>query len=88
MLSYPFFPLGVYALCFNSKLIIISLGKKVVARFNEIVTRPLLEGALDAFKKYAVKEEDIDVSNTISSNSFFSFHNCVCIIVLDYSSGM
>ncbi|KAI3778637.1 hypothetical protein L2E82_08018 [Cichorium intybus] len=33
----------------------------VVARFNEIVTRPLMEGALDTFKKYSVKEEDIDV---------------------------
>ncbi|KAI8537132.1 hypothetical protein RHMOL_Rhmol09G0001900 [Rhododendron molle] len=33
----------------------------VVARFNEIVTRPLLEGALDTFKKYSVKEEDIEV---------------------------
>uniref|UniRef100_A0A5B7BQV8 6,7-dimethyl-8-ribityllumazine synthase n=1 Tax=Davidia involucrata TaxID=16924 RepID=A0A5B7BQV8_DAVIN len=33
----------------------------VVARFNEIVTKPLLEGALDTFKKYSVKEEDIDV---------------------------
>ncbi|XP_047308666.1 6,7-dimethyl-8-ribityllumazine synthase, chloroplastic [Impatiens glandulifera] len=33
----------------------------VVARFNEIVTRPLLEGALDTFRKYSVKEEDIDV---------------------------
>ncbi|KAL2242354.1 6,7-dimethyl-8-ribityllumazine synthase, chloroplastic [Sesamum indicum] len=33
----------------------------VVARFNEIITRPLLDGALDTFKKYSVKEEDIDV---------------------------
>ncbi|MED6192303.1 hypothetical protein PIB30_009117 [Stylosanthes scabra] len=33
----------------------------VVARFNEIVTRPLLEGALGAFKNYSVKDEDIDV---------------------------
>ncbi|KAL8218489.1 hypothetical protein R6Q57_021862 [Mikania cordata] len=33
----------------------------VVARFNEIVTKPLLEGALDTFKKYSVREEDIDV---------------------------
>ncbi|KAK4387866.1 6,7-dimethyl-8-ribityllumazine synthase, chloroplastic [Sesamum angolense] len=33
----------------------------VVARFNEIITRPLLEGALDTFKKYSVKEENIDV---------------------------
>ncbi|CAA0833932.1 6-7-dimethyl-8-ribityllumazine synthase-chloroplastic [Striga hermonthica] len=33
----------------------------VVARFNEIITRPLLDGALDTFKRYSVKEEDIDV---------------------------
>ncbi|KAL6531979.1 hypothetical protein OROGR_013949 [Orobanche gracilis] len=33
----------------------------VVARFNEIVTRPLLEGALNTFKRYSVKEDDIDV---------------------------
>ncbi|XP_052173696.1 6,7-dimethyl-8-ribityllumazine synthase, chloroplastic [Diospyros lotus] len=33
----------------------------VVARFNEIVTKPLLEGALETFKKYSVKDEDIDV---------------------------
>ncbi|KAL6582441.1 hypothetical protein OROMI_006455 [Orobanche minor] len=33
----------------------------VVARFNEIITRPLLEGALNTFKRYSVKEDDIDV---------------------------
>ncbi|KAL6344144.1 hypothetical protein AAG906_031858 [Vitis piasezkii] len=33
----------------------------VVARFNEIVTKLLLEGALETFKRYSVKEEDIDV---------------------------
>ncbi|KAJ7964616.1 6,7-dimethyl-8-ribityllumazine synthase [Quillaja saponaria] len=33
----------------------------VVARFNEIVTKQLLEGALGAFKNYAVQDEDIDV---------------------------
>ncbi|CAH9075557.1 unnamed protein product [Cuscuta epithymum] len=33
----------------------------VVARFNEIITRPLLEGALETFKKYSVREEDVDV---------------------------
>ncbi|PNX95981.1 6,7-dimethyl-8-ribityllumazine synthase, partial [Trifolium pratense] len=33
----------------------------VVARFNEIITRPLLEGALGTFKNYAVQDEDIDV---------------------------
>ncbi|KAJ4845201.1 hypothetical protein Tsubulata_036490 [Turnera subulata] len=33
----------------------------VVARFNEIVTRPLLEGALETFRRYSVQEQDIDV---------------------------
>lgn len=38
----------------------------VVARFNEIVTRPLLDGALDTFKRYSVKEEDIDIRGDTS----------------------
>ncbi|KAJ8755296.1 hypothetical protein K2173_019094 [Erythroxylum novogranatense] len=33
----------------------------VVARFNELVTKLLLEGAVQTFKRYSVKEEDIDV---------------------------
>lgn len=33
----------------------------VVARFNEMVTKPLLEGALNTFKSYSVEDEDIDV---------------------------
>ncbi|KHN25923.1 6,7-dimethyl-8-ribityllumazine synthase, chloroplastic [Glycine soja] len=33
----------------------------VVARFNEIVTKPLLEGALGTYKNYSVQVEDIDV---------------------------
>ncbi|XP_059445257.1 6,7-dimethyl-8-ribityllumazine synthase, chloroplastic [Corylus avellana] len=33
----------------------------VVARFNEIVTKQLLEGALGTFRNYSVKDEDIDV---------------------------
>ncbi|KAF9587146.1 hypothetical protein IFM89_039629 [Coptis chinensis] len=33
----------------------------VVARFNEVVTKLLLEGAVDTFKRYSVTEEDIDV---------------------------
>nr|GEV70904.1 6,7-dimethyl-8-ribityllumazine synthase, chloroplastic [Tanacetum cinerariifolium] len=32
----------------------------VIARFNEIVIRPLMNGALDTFDKYSVREEDID----------------------------
>ncbi|KAL6562767.1 hypothetical protein OROGR_003774 [Orobanche gracilis] len=39
----------------------ISFRIKVVARFNEIITRLLLEGALNTFKRYSVKEDDIDV---------------------------
>ncbi|KAH1040602.1 hypothetical protein J1N35_042345 [Gossypium stocksii] len=47
-----------YGNCFLQFFITLS---KVVARFNEIVTRQLLEGALDTFRKYSVNEEDIDV---------------------------
>ncbi|KAJ8539667.1 hypothetical protein K7X08_013919 [Anisodus acutangulus] len=33
----------------------------VVARFNDLITKKLLEGALDTFRNYSVREEDIDV---------------------------
>ncbi|KAJ4904211.1 hypothetical protein Rs2_18162 [Raphanus sativus] len=33
----------------------------VVARFNEVVTKLLLEGAIETFNKYSVREEDIEV---------------------------
>jgi len=33
----------------------------VVSRFNELVTRRLLHGALDALKRHGAKEEDIDI---------------------------
>lgn len=33
----------------------------VVARFNEVVTKLLLEGALETFRRYSVRDEDIDV---------------------------
>ncbi|XP_075086834.1 6,7-dimethyl-8-ribityllumazine synthase, chloroplastic-like isoform X2 [Nicotiana tabacum] len=33
----------------------------VVARFNDLITKKLLEGALDTFKSYSVREENIDV---------------------------
>ncbi|KAK4544308.1 hypothetical protein RGQ29_033013 [Quercus rubra] len=32
----------------------------VVARFNEIITKQLLEGALSTFKNYSVSEENVD----------------------------
>lgn len=34
---------------------------KVVSRFNEIVTKQLLDGALTTFNNYSVQQEDIDV---------------------------
>jgi|SRR4051812_36347302 len=34
----------------------------VVARFNELVTRPLLDGALDGLKRHGVDDDDIDVA--------------------------
>lgn len=34
---------------------------QVVARFNEIVTNLLLQGALETFQRYSVKEENITV---------------------------
>ena len=50
---------------------------KVVGRFNEIVTRPMLEGALSTFKSYSVQDEDIDVSpslqHTICESQTFWF---------------
>lgn len=33
----------------------------VVARFNDLITKKLLEGALETFKSHSVREEDIDV---------------------------
>ncbi|XP_068664708.1 6,7-dimethyl-8-ribityllumazine synthase, chloroplastic-like [Aristolochia californica] len=33
----------------------------VVAQFNEVVTKLLLEGAIEAFKRYSIREEDIEV---------------------------
>lgn len=33
----------------------------VVSRFNELVTGRLLEGALDAFRRHGVEEEDLEV---------------------------
>lgn len=34
---------------------------QVVSRFNDLITKKLLEGALDTFKSYSVREENIDV---------------------------
>lgn len=45
-----------------SELVFIFPSIKVVARFNEVVTKLLLEGAIETFKKYSVREEDIEVN--------------------------
>jgi 6,7-dimethyl-8-ribityllumazine synthase len=34
----------------------------VVARFNELFTKQLLEGALDAFRRHGVADENVDVA--------------------------
>lgn len=34
----------------------------VVARFNELVTRPLLDGALDSLRRHGVAEDAVDVT--------------------------
>jgi len=34
----------------------------VVARFNELVTRPLLDGALDGLRRHGVDDDDVDVA--------------------------
>jgi 6,7-dimethyl-8-ribityllumazine synthase len=34
----------------------------VVARFNELVTRPLLDGALDGLRRHGVDDDSIDVA--------------------------
>ncbi|KAL4194876.1 hypothetical protein AMTRI_Chr05g61730 [Amborella trichopoda] len=41
-----------------------------VARFNEIVTRKLLERALGTFKRYFVKDQDIDVRGETNTMTF------------------
>jgi 6,7-dimethyl-8-ribityllumazine synthase len=35
-----------------------------VSRFNEVVTRPLLEGAMAAFRRHGIAEEDVEVAWT------------------------
>lgn len=51
---------------------------KVVTRFNEIVTKPLLEGALETFRKYSVKEENIDVC-ILQKWVFYVYVHCMVI---------
>lgn len=64
-LSYPnLFPFLLLMLILIRVILVINyffILIKVVARFNELVTKLLLEGALETFKKYSVKEENIDV---------------------------
>ncbi|MCD5401444.1 6,7-dimethyl-8-ribityllumazine synthase [candidate division NPL-UPA2 bacterium] len=44
---------------------LIARGKKfglVVGRFNDFITRKLLEGAIDTFSRHGVKEEEMEVA--------------------------
>ncbi|RZC62168.1 hypothetical protein C5167_023924 [Papaver somniferum] len=45
---------------YMSESIFILLVFSSVLRFNEVVTRLLLDGALNTFKRYGVREEDVD----------------------------
>ncbi|RZC94516.1 hypothetical protein C5167_026248 [Papaver somniferum] len=45
---------------YMSESIFILLVFSTVLRFNEVVTRLMLDGALDTFKRYGVREEDVD----------------------------
>nr|XP_023873242.1 6,7-dimethyl-8-ribityllumazine synthase, chloroplastic-like [Quercus suber] len=47
----------------------------VVARFNEIITKRLLEGALSTFNHYSVLEDNIDVCHFFSSTCVTNFFN-------------
>ncbi|XP_020252935.1 6,7-dimethyl-8-ribityllumazine synthase, chloroplastic-like [Asparagus officinalis] len=61
----------------------------VVARFNEVVTNLLLEGALETFRRYSVREEDITVVKVPGSfeipvvaqklGKSGNFHAIICI---------
>ena len=53
---------------------------QVVARFNEVVTNLLLEGALETFRRYSVRDEDITVckaSSTLFLNIFINQWRCL-----------
>ena len=39
----------------------------VIGRFNEIVTRSLLDGALEAFQRHGCSRDDIEVSSSMCS---------------------
>jgi hypothetical protein len=49
---------------------------QVVARFNEIVTNLLLQGALEAFERYSVKAENITVRIFIHLLLFWALLKC------------
>lgn len=54
-------------LMFNAFLNLLMLPNliksQVVARFNEFITKQLLEGALTTFSNYSIQDEDVDVRN-------------------------
>ena len=39
---------------------------QVIALFNDIITRPLLAGALEAFNRHGVSDEDVEVRHGVS----------------------
>ncbi|CAI7929000.1 unnamed protein product, partial [Closterium sp. NIES-54] len=45
-----------------SKVVIVDNSPQVVSKFNEIVTKPLLSGAIDTFRRHGVDKDHIEVA--------------------------
>lgn len=56
---------------------------QVVARFNEIITNLLLEGALETFQRYSVDDDDITVCSFHEAFNNFKFLQNI-ILFTDY----
>lgn len=60
----------------------------VVSRFNELVTRALLAGALETFKRYRVPEANVEVSSagSLPSTRFLQLRSRATMLVLVLSA--
>ncbi|RRT40624.1 hypothetical protein B296_00040850, partial [Ensete ventricosum] len=73
----PLFPLSDLVVVGSSQLLQppwnSARGMGVVARFNEVVTNLLLEGALETFQRYSVDDDDITVCSFHEAFNNFKF---------------
>ncbi|RWW26957.1 hypothetical protein GW17_00008630 [Ensete ventricosum] len=56
-------------------------GMGVVARFNEVVTNLLLEGALETFQRYSVDDDDITVCSFHEAFNNFKFLQSIILLL-------